>query len=137
MRKQMTVREAVAGPMAAVFLLAGCQAGTDAAPVRDVASKETAEGVASEEAAEAAETDTFTYRLYTHCGIRWAKFSGKLWVTPFLGNARTKSAPEGWGDPVQQGRVRLLSKDRAIFTSEGHDPLVFRATDKRPEGGCA
>lgn len=123
----MTVRAAVAGAMATVFLLAGCQAGTDGAPVRAVASKETA---------EAAETDTFTYELLTHCGIRWAKFSGKWWVTPFLGNARTNSAPKGWDDSFQQGRVRLLSNDRAIFTSEGHDPLIFRATDKRPQRGC-
>ena len=111
----------------AVFLLAGCQEGADSAPVR---------GVASNETAEAAESDTFTNQLYTHCGIRWAKFSGKWWVTPFLGNARTNSGPEGWGDPVQEGRVQLLSDDRAIFTSEGHDPLIFRATDRRPEGGC-
>ena len=126
----MTVRVAVAGAMAvAVFLLAGCQAGTDAAPVRDVASKETA---------EAAETDTFAYELLTHCGIRWAKFSGKWWVTPFLGNASRSSPPEGWGDPVQKGQVRLLSNDRAIFMSEGHDPLIFRATDKPgPELTCA
>ncbi len=123
----MTVRQATAGAMAAVFLLAGCQADADGAPVREVASNQTA---------DPAESDTFSYQLLTHCSIRWAKFAGKQWVTPFLSNASRNGAPEGWDDPVQEGRVQLLSSDRAIFTSEGHDPLIFRATDKRPQRGC-
>ncbi len=113
----------------AVFLLAGCQAGADGAPVRDVASNQTA---------DPAESDTFTYQLPTHCGIRWANFAGKRWVTPFLSNASRSSAPAGWDDPVQKGQVRLLSNDRAVFMSEGHDPLIFRATDKPgPKRTCA
>ena len=127
----MTAREATAGALiVAVFLLAGCQEGTDDAPVRDVASGETA-GVAASET-------TFAYQLLTHCGIRWAKFAGKRWVTPFLGNAGRTGPPEGWDNPFQEGQVRLLSNDRAIFLSEGHEPLIFRATQRHwPEPGCA
>ncbi len=126
----MTAREATAGAVAvAVFMLAACQEGTDSAPVRDVASNDTA---------DIAESDTFTYQLLTHCGIRWAKFAGMRWITPFLSNADENGPPEGWGNPVQEGQVRLLPDDRAIFMSEGHEPLIFRATDKHwPEPGCA
>lgn len=81
---------------------------------------------------------TFDYALLTHCGIRWAKFEGKRWVTPFLSNEAGNGPPKGWDNPVQEGQVRLLSKNRAIFMSEGHEPLKFRATRKHwPEPGCA
>lgn len=80
---------------------------------------------------------TFSYELSTHCGIRWASFAGKRWVTPFLGDAYG-NPPAGWDNPVQEGRVELVSGDRAIFTSQGHEPLEFRATDKHwPEPACA
>lgn len=77
------------------------------------------------------------YQLLTHCGIRWAQFEGQWWRTPFRGNRATHSAPAGWDDPFQVGTMRLITDDVAVFTSDGHPPLVFRATPKSPRRGCA
>lgn len=79
---------------------------------------------------------SLNYELLTHCGIHWARFDGRYWITPFLGERRTHSAPEGWDDPLQQGEMRLTSENRAVFTSAGHPPLSFRATQGRPSDGC-
>ena len=76
------------------------------------------------------------YELVTHCGIHWAHFDGRYWITPFLGDRRTHSAPNGWDDPVQQGEMRLTADNRAVFTSADHPPLLFRATQRRPSDGC-
>jgi len=134
----MTTREATAGALAvAAFLLTGCQEGTESTSARDVTSSETRDGPGTK-TEDIAESDTFTYQLLTHCGIRWAQFKGKRWVTPFLSNAEGNGPPDGWDNPFQEGQVRLVSKNRAVFTSEGNKPLIFRATDKRwPQPGCA
>ncbi len=63
---------------------------------------------------------TFDYELVTHCGIRWAYFDGRRWITPFR-----RDLPEGWEQPVQAGQMEVLSHDLAVFTSEGHE-LTFR-----------
>ncbi len=81
---------------------------------------------------------SLSYELLTHCGIRWASFEGKRWITPFLGDRRTGSAPEGWDNPFQEGEMQLIGEGLAVFTSDGHEPLIFRTTQRRwPEPGCA
>lgn len=86
--------------------------------------------------AEPQAKEAFDFVLMTHCGIRWASFKGKWWVTPHLDDGNG-NPPDGWDNPGQRGHVRLLSDDRAIFKSEGHEPLLFRATEHRPRFGCA
>ena len=71
------------------------------------------------------------YRLVTHCGIHWANFDGRTWITTADFRPRS-SAPENWDDPVQQGEMRLIAEDVAVFRSEGHRPLLFRATEAQP-----
>ncbi len=78
------------------------------------------------------------YELVTHCGIRWAHFDGRDWITPFLGDSRTRSAPEGWANPLQEVEMHLIADNLAVFVSDGHPPLIFRVTDRRPpQPGCA
>jgi hypothetical protein len=74
---------------------------------------------------------SFDYDLLTHCGIRWAIFAGKRWITQYRGDRETHSAPEGWDQPLQQGQMQVVTEEVAVFTSEGHEPLTFRATTRQ------
>jgi len=59
----------------------------------------------------------YDYVLYTHCGIDWAIFDGRLWLAqPRLDNG-FRSAPPGWGDPLALGVMRLLGENEAEFRS--------------------
>jgi hypothetical protein len=54
--------------------------------------------------------------LYTHCGIEWTVFDGRLWLTePPQYDEGVRGAPAGWGDPNQAGIMRLLEEQRAEF----------------------
>jgi len=58
----------------------------------------------------------YDYVLYTHCGIEWAIFDGRLWLArPALHDEGVRGAPSGWGDPTQSGVMRLLGAARAEF----------------------
>lgn len=60
---------------------------------------------------------------YTHCGVREAQFAGSYWVTqPALGAG---SAPAVWGDPQQEGTMRLLDADTAVFRDDAGHQVRF------------
>ncbi len=74
---------------------------------------------------------SFDYTLYTHCGIRFAQFDGRVWATIPLSDG-SGNPPEGWGNPGQPGTVDVMSERRALFTAPGLPPLVFHPTDAQP-----
>lgn len=129
MRQSKIIRSATAGVVAGVLgLLTGCGQGAAGAPAQETLGNE---------GADASVREIFDYQLLTHCGIRWASFDGRRWITPFLGDRRIHGPPEGWDQPFQAGQMRMISDDLAVFTSEGHEPLTFRATKRHwPEPGC-
>jgi len=54
------------------------------------------------------------YVLYTHCGIEWAIFDGRLWLAhPPLLDDGVRGAPPGWSDPAQAGVMRRAGDERA------------------------
>ena len=58
----------------------------------------------------------YDYVLYTHCGVAWAIFDGRLWLAQSpLHDDGVRGAPAGWGDPTQPGVMRLLGDERAEF----------------------
>lgn len=71
---------------------------------------------------------SFPYTLGTHCGIRFASFEGRTWVTHTLSDG-SYNPPPGWGNPGQRGRIFVMAEDRAVFTSPGHRTLSFRPTN--------
>ncbi len=71
------------------------------------------------------------YTLYTHCGIHFASFDGRVWTTAPRSDG-SGNPPAGWGNPVQAGRVDILSEHSAVFTAPGLPPLVFHPTDAQP-----
>lgn len=74
---------------------------------------------------------SFGYDLYTHCGIRFAAFRGRVWETPPRSDG-SGNPPAGWDNPTQPGRIHVMKNGDAIFTSFGHHPLTFRLTDAKP-----
>lgn len=74
---------------------------------------------------------SFRYNLYTHCGIRFASFGGRMWATSALSDG-SGNPPPGWGNPSQSGRVYVMKTGVAMFASPGHRLLRFHPTDAEP-----
>lgn len=69
------------------------------------------------------------YRLYTHCGIQWARIDGTFWrATPPLSDG-SGNPPRGWGNPFQQGTLFFRSRTRAEFTTSAGS-VVFKWTGR-------
>ncbi len=65
----------------------------------------------------------YSHQLYTHCGIRYADFDGRMWLAdPILGDA---NPPPGWGNPFDPGTMELVSRDRALFLSHSGERAFF------------
>ncbi len=84
---------------------------------------------------EKPETTSGTFTLSTHCGIHYIVIHGELWETKPLDDGNG-NPPRGWGNPGETGTMEVLSADRAVFTSEGHKPLIFHPSNDTP-AGCA
>jgi hypothetical protein len=64
------------------------------------------------------------FELYTHCGIDEAFFDGRYYeaVEPLSdGNG---NPPPGWGNPSQDGTIRVVSATEASFHSDAGDVLL-------------
>ncbi len=69
----------------------------------------------------------YPYRLYTHCGVRWAYFDGRWWeATPPVTDG-SGNPPRGWGNPYDVGSFRKADEDFAVFTAQGGMTADFRA----------
>jgi hypothetical protein len=68
----------------------------------------------------------YEYSLYTHCGILWAEFDGRLWdASPALAD-QAGNPPPGWGNPYDEGTMSLLEEDLAEFRSSNGQVARFR-----------
>jgi hypothetical protein len=45
------------------------------------------------------------YRLYTHCGIQWARIDGTFWGATQPLSDGNGNPPSGWGNPIQDGTL--------------------------------
>ena len=76
------------------------------------------------------------YRLYTHCGIRWAKIAGTFWrATPPLSDGNG-NPPPGWGNPFQPGTLTMTSSTTATFTSQAGSARFKRTSWVNPPTLC-
>ena len=66
----------------------------------------------------------YPYTLYVHCGIRDARFDGRLWMAnPMLGN---HNPPPGWTADDSVGTMDLVNDDLAVFTAESGRAIQFK-----------
>jgi len=75
--------------------------------------------------------DSFAYTLYTHCGIRFARFDRQTWATKPRSDG-SGNPPPGWDNPSQAGTMYLLANGRAGFRTPGLPDLRFHRTRAEP-----
>jgi len=74
----------------------------------------------------------YPFDLYTHCGVRSARFDGRDWnADPSLLDEYGANPPPGWGNPFDHGTMTLLEPDLAEFRSDAGHVAQFRP---RPAG---
>lgn len=69
---------------------------------------------------------TQPYLLYTHCGVEHLRLDGSVYARvggPLDDGSR--NPPEGWGNPEQEGRLRL-DGDLATFSDDADHEEVFQ-----------
>lgn len=58
---------------------------------------------------------SYPYNVYTHCGVEYAVFDGRLWLLDPPLTDGSGNPPPGWDNPFQHGLMRLLADDLAEF----------------------
>jgi|SRR5579884_2112697 len=77
------------------------------------------------------------YKLYTHCGIEWAKIDDTFWrATPPLSDGRG-NPPAGWGNPFQEGTLVFVNPGTAKFESPAGTVTFKRTSRRRPPTICS
>jgi hypothetical protein len=75
---------------------------------------------------------SIAYRLYTHCGIRYAEFGGtRFYADPPLDDGNG-NPPGGWGNPFDDGTLTLVDPASVVFTDSVGNYAVFST---HPHGG--
>ena len=78
------------------------------------------------------------YFAYTHCGVESLRIDGRWWhaVNPLYGDNGLGSAPEGWGDPYQEGELTFNSEESITFEAKGKEMEFVPAPDDKPMRMC-
>jgi hypothetical protein len=76
-------------------------------------------------------------RLYTHCGIEWAKIDGTFWRAKHPLSGASGNPPAGWGNPVQTGMLVLISPTKARFESPAGSVTFERTSRRQPPEICS
>lgn len=71
---------------------------------------------------------TYDYEMYVHCGVEWALIDGAWWQSDYLSDGNA-NPPDGWGNPVDAGRLTLTSPDTASYAGGPDTSITFRRTD--------
>jgi hypothetical protein len=77
------------------------------------------------------------YRLYTHCGIEWAKIDGTFWRAKHPLSDGSGNPPAGWGNPVQDGTLVVLGLTTARFESPAGSVTFERTSRMHPPLICS
>ncbi len=85
----------------------------------------------------AAGTRSEPYRLYTHCGIEWARILGTFWRTAAPLSDGHGNPPAGWGNPFQDGTLTFTSPGTAVFRSTAGNVTFHRTPRTNPPFLCS
>ena len=66
------------------------------------------------------------YALSTHCGIGEARIGSRYFEAAHPLSDGQGNPPAGWGNPIQQGTMTLLSPSRAVFRDDAGHNVQFR-----------
>jgi hypothetical protein len=78
------------------------------------------------------------YFAYTHCGVESLRIDGHWWhaIDALYGDDGPGSAPDGWGDPYQEGELTLNSEDSITFEAQGEEVDFVPAQTNKPMRIC-
>ena len=122
--------------LAALFLLALLACAATATPIPESTTTLSLEPTATPapkptamptvEAGQARIGVRYSHRLYTHCGIQYTNFDGRIWVAdPIVKLFGGPDPPYGWKNPYDTGTIELVAKDRALFLSDSGERAFF------------
>lgn len=77
------------------------------------------------------------YKLYTHCGIEWARIDGTFWRATRPLSDGSGNPPAGWGNPVQNGTLVFTGATKATFRSPAGTVTFRRTSRRRPPFLCS
>lgn len=116
----MTARAVViAGIAAAALTGCGIQPGTSD-PDSSPAAADPGSNPAAIHAGRA-----IAYRLYTHCGIGWENIGGRWFAAQPPLSDGAGNPPPGWGNPYDDGTIRMLSATKAEFRDPAGNSVVL------------
>ena len=67
----------------------------------------------------------YPYTLYVHCGIRDARFDGRLWMADPMLSDGSGNPPLDWTAADSRGKMKLVRDDLAVFTAESGRIIEF------------
>ena len=73
----------------------------------------------------------YEFDLLTHCGIEWAYFDGRYWVS-----TAPVDVPSHWSG-VERGRMTLVARNQAVFQGRGADAQFRPAPSSYRPPPCA
>ena len=68
----------------------------------------------------------YPYTLYVHCGIRDARFDGRLWMADPMLSDGSGNPPLDWAAADSRGKMKLVRDDLAVFTAESGRIIEFK-----------
>ena len=68
----------------------------------------------------------YPYTLYVHCGIRDARFDGRLWMADPMLSDGSGNPPMDWAAADSRGKMKLVRDDLAVFTAESGRIIEFK-----------
>jgi hypothetical protein len=77
------------------------------------------------------------YRLYTHCGIHWAKIDGRFWRATRPSSDGSGNPPQGWNNPFEEGTLTFTNPSTAEFSSPAGDVTFQRTNRTQPPLACS
>ena len=67
----------------------------------------------------------YPYTLYVHCGVRDARFDGRLWMADPMLSDGSGNPPLDWTAEDSDGIMELIEDDLAVFTAESGRIIEF------------
>ena len=67
----------------------------------------------------------YPYTLYVHCGIRDARFDGRLWMADPMLSDGSGNPPLDWAPADSVGIMELVNDNMAVFTAESGRTILF------------
>ena len=68
----------------------------------------------------------YPYTLYVHCGIRDARFDGRLWMADPMLSDGSGNPTLDWTAADSRGKMKLVRDDLAVFTAESGRIVEFK-----------